>query len=192
MHNSCIHCWPPSLRFIPNTNFLSNFFFECWCLCVSIHNSQAPCCSILGWFIWQLEIPHEWCFYFVICIWKSFLKSHRINLSCLFLVTFPPIIRIIDVHYKNFKEKHVFNKRKVSLVSPTWDNSCWHPRTMLLIPWSTYGFVKIHVPEPHLQRSGVAESGMEPKSCHPSQHLGSADAHRSGAHTARRSVLNVH
>lgn len=27
---------------------------------------------------------------------------------------------------------------------------------MLLIPWSTYWFVKIHAPEPHLQRSGAA------------------------------------
>ena len=93
---------------------------------------------------------------------------------------------------KTLKKKHVFNKRKVSLVSPTWDNHCWHPRTVLLILWSTCRFVKTYIPEPHLQRSGVAESGVESESYHPSQHPGSADAPSSGAHTVRISVLNVH
>ena len=93
---------------------------------------------------------------------------------------------------KTLKKKHVFNKRKVSLVSPTWDNRCWHPRTVLLILWSMYRFLKTHIPEPHLQRSGVAESGVESESHHPSQHPGSADTLSSGAHTVRISVLNMH
>lgn len=52
--------------------------------------------------------------------------------------------------------------------------------------------MKTHIPEPHLQRSGVAESGVESESYHPSQHPGSADTPSSGAHTVRISVLNVH
>lgn len=47
--NSCVHCWPSSLKFILNTFLLNNFFFESdvW-LCISIYNSQALCCSIFG------------------------------------------------------------------------------------------------------------------------------------------------